>query len=265
MARIRTIKPKFWTDGVMVRLSPLARLLYIGMWNFAECDSGHVDGDSLALKLQILPADECDIDALISELVKAGRIVRIELDGKAYLHVKRLADHQKVDPRWSPRCPVCLAGAHLDSPRLSETPQDSPDLTPVKERKGKERKGEEKEDTPPTPSRFDEFWDLYPRKQAKGDARKAWDAAAKREDQDVIIDGLRRLLPWFESQCKATGDYRPTAGPWLRQERWTDELTPERAPAGRAQQANEAVYATWDRQIEERRQAGLEPPLEITA
>lgn len=38
MARIRTVKPEFWTDRRMVKLSPLARLLYISSWNFALCE-----------------------------------------------------------------------------------------------------------------------------------------------------------------------------------------------------------------------------------
>ena len=36
MARIRTIKPQFWDDLKIGRLSRDARLLYIGLWNFAD-------------------------------------------------------------------------------------------------------------------------------------------------------------------------------------------------------------------------------------
>jgi len=34
MARIRTIKPEFWTAEQVMELSRDARLLFIGMWNF---------------------------------------------------------------------------------------------------------------------------------------------------------------------------------------------------------------------------------------
>lgn len=39
MARIRTIKPEFWTAEQVMELSRDARLLFIGMWNFCD-DAG---------------------------------------------------------------------------------------------------------------------------------------------------------------------------------------------------------------------------------
>jgi len=44
MARIRTIKPEFWTDGDMFKLSRDARLFYIGLWNFCD-DNGVIEHD----------------------------------------------------------------------------------------------------------------------------------------------------------------------------------------------------------------------------
>lgn len=139
MARIRTIKPEFWTDGEIMDLSPYARLLFIGSWNFAMCDFGHVADDPRRLKMQVLPADDVDGIALVDELVSSGRMVRIQVDGRSFLHIKRFTDHQKTEKRWAPRCPVC---AHTQprqtSPNLSEPPRTS-----APERKGKERRGRE--------------------------------------------------------------------------------------------------------------------------
>ena len=36
MARIRTIKPEFFTSDDICALSPLARLLYVGLWCEAD-------------------------------------------------------------------------------------------------------------------------------------------------------------------------------------------------------------------------------------
>jgi hypothetical protein len=41
MARIRTIKPEFWTDEKIVECSFEARLMFIGMFNFAD-DKGNL-------------------------------------------------------------------------------------------------------------------------------------------------------------------------------------------------------------------------------
>src|SRR5688572_757522 len=103
MARIRSIKPEFWTDAHIVGLSLEARLLYIGMWNFAD-DYGCIEDEPLRLRLQILPNDPVDAGALIAELVDAGRLTRLEApDGKRFLHVKSWEKHQKIDRRAVPR------------------------------------------------------------------------------------------------------------------------------------------------------------------
>lgn len=132
MARIRTIKPDFWSDGTMVGLSSWARLFYIGTWNFSLCDRGHLPDDALGLKLKILPADQIDADALLGELLKAGRLIRRRTtDGRSYLFNPRLVDHQKTDARWNSRCPHCASeesGGYVEEAvNLPEPPRDSPE------------------------------------------------------------------------------------------------------------------------------------------
>ena len=45
MAKIRPVHPDIWTDDDFVSVSPWARLLFIGLWNFA-CDNGHIEDRS---------------------------------------------------------------------------------------------------------------------------------------------------------------------------------------------------------------------------
>ncbi|TKG67031.1 hypothetical protein [Prauserella endophytica] len=161
MARMRYVKPETWTDSNMIKLSPFARLLFIGSWNFAMCDNGHLPDDPQQLKLQVLPADNVDAVALVDELVDNGRLVRVEgADGRIYLQVKRLSRHQKVDKRWTPRCPACgteQSNTQPSSPELSGTPRDSPELsdslpkTPKEGRGGDRRGGEGRGEIPPPP------------------------------------------------------------------------------------------------------------------
>jgi hypothetical protein len=153
MARIRTIKPDFWTDGNIVALSPFARLLYIGMWNFTMCDHGHVADDAMKLKLQVLPMDDIDIVALLSELLDSERVTRVvDPEGRTYLHVTRFEDHQKIDPRWKTRCSACT---HRDSLTLAETHPsldvahpNSPKLPLGRDGMGRDGKGKDKETAP---------------------------------------------------------------------------------------------------------------------
>lgn len=153
MARMRYLKPEFWTDSVIIKLSPFARLLFQGTWNFAMCEAGHLHDDPEQLKLQVLPADDVDPFALVDELVTAGRLVRFTgTDGRNYLQVKRLSDHQKTDSRWSPRCPACRANpehTRENSPKLPETPETAANLPETlpnspQEGMGGEGRGKEK-------------------------------------------------------------------------------------------------------------------------
>ena len=72
---------------------------------------------------------------------------------------------------------------------------------------------------------FEEFWKAYPKKVAKGDARKAW------KQTDGIRPELGKILEAIRNQSrsdqwmKAGGQFIPHPATWLRAERWDDELT----------------------------------------
>ncbi len=99
MPKIRGIKPDFWTDEDVVELSIPARLLFIGMWNFA-CDNGHLDDKPRQLKMRIFPGDEIDVEPLLRELVDLGRITRFE----GTITIRNFALHQKPHKRWWTTC-----------------------------------------------------------------------------------------------------------------------------------------------------------------
>lgn len=95
MARIRTIKPEFFTSEDIVSLSPMARLLYIALW----CESdreGRLIWRPRTFKIRYLPADDCDIEALCSELV-AAQLVKLYGDGFAW--IPKFGLHQHLNPR----------------------------------------------------------------------------------------------------------------------------------------------------------------------
>lgn len=96
MARIRTIKPEFWTDGKIVQLPYEVRLLFIGLWNFCD-DEGYLDDEPERIGLQILPSDPVDVESCIDLLVACELLERLEgKDGSRYLRIKHFEDHQKI-------------------------------------------------------------------------------------------------------------------------------------------------------------------------
>ena len=76
---------------------------------------------------------------------------------------------------------------------------------------------------------FDEFWKAYPRKTAKGGARKAFVKALKKTTVDVLISAVEEQK-YQEEWTKDDGKYIPHPATWLNNERWEDEVTGVRKP-----------------------------------
>lgn len=94
MARIRSIHPGIWTDEAFVTLSPMARLLFMGIWN--ECDDGgSFEWSPLKLKMRILPADNVDAAELMTELLSAAAVMQYEIDGKRFGAVRNFCQYQR--------------------------------------------------------------------------------------------------------------------------------------------------------------------------
>ena len=100
MARIRTIKPEFFTSEDIVSMSPLARIFYIGLWCEADRE-GRLEWKPGTFKMRYLPGDACDIKALAGELVDRGLLDLYEVDGKTYGAIPTFSKHQVINNRES--------------------------------------------------------------------------------------------------------------------------------------------------------------------
>ncbi len=99
MARIRTVKPEFWDDLKISKISRDSRLLYIGMWNFAD-DLGVIIGDALWIKSKIFPFDQIQIQQFekwLQELVKNGFISLFSHKGEKFYYLPNLTRHQVIN------------------------------------------------------------------------------------------------------------------------------------------------------------------------
>ena len=104
MARIRTIKPDFWTDEKVVELSFQARLLFIGMLNFVD-DDGRMTFSPKKLKMLVFPADDIDVSELCDELSAQSLINIYEVAEVKYFLIRNFSKHQKIDKRVPSRLP----------------------------------------------------------------------------------------------------------------------------------------------------------------
>jgi hypothetical protein len=69
-------------------------------------------------------------------------------------------------------------------------------------------------------SKFEDFWDAYPRRISKGSAKRAWDKATLKEDAEKIIEAAKRFAKSREGQDPR---YTPHPATWLNGERWSDQ------------------------------------------
>lgn len=111
MARIRTIKPEFWTNERVMECSMAARLLFIGMWNFAD-DLGRLALAPKTLKAQIMPSDDVTSDTIlgmVQELSSNGLVLIYEVDERQYIQITGW-QHQRIDKPQPGRCPSPVNG-----------------------------------------------------------------------------------------------------------------------------------------------------------
>lgn len=142
MARIRTVKPEFWTSPDVARLSRDARLLFIGTWTVAD-DHGYLEDDAERLLFQLFPGDRDleagDVAGWLSELVARGCLARLEDDdGRALLRVTGFGRHQRIDRPSRSRFAVPEGAAQRSLP----VPEPEPEAAPAKSSRRKAKKAD---------------------------------------------------------------------------------------------------------------------------
>lgn len=202
MARIRTIKPEFFTSEDTATLTPLARVFYACLWCQADRE-GRMKWQPRTLKVRCAPFDEIDVEPVLQELLDKHLVV-LYGDGLAY--IPTFTKHQIVNNRE----------------RQSELP---PPLRVGREGNGKEGKGTGVKDALPRVTHasvsyspeFLEFWARYPNKTGKGSAWKSW--TRSKPALSVVLAALAWQVeskPWKEG-------FIPNPDTYLNQRRWEDE------------------------------------------
>ena len=70
---------------------------------------------------------------------------------------------------------------------------------------------------------FEEFWEAYPRKTGKGEARKVWQ---KLNPNAELLQQILEAIKWqsiSDQWTKDKGQFIPYPATWLNQQRWEDE------------------------------------------
>jgi hypothetical protein len=180
MAYLRTIKQSFFTSEDVVALSPVARLLYIGLWTEADRE-GRFTWKPVTFRLRYLPTDACDMEAVTCELLSRGLVVRYG-DGLAY--IPSFAKHQRPNAKEaasqfpaptgeSTRPHACASSVHASEREESPVPTGETRVREVKEREVKEREVKGESNARPTLVPFDNEYGAMPTR--KRNPAMAWE------------------------------------------------------------------------------------------
>lgn len=127
MARIRSIKPEFFTSETLKRVEKSTRLTFIGLWTYVDDNGVGVDNaklitaalypleDDFAEELNLVIADLDDLEGV-------GVIQRYTVAGRALFFIKSWDEHQKISHPSKPRY-------HRPNPGPGNPPGDHPGST----------------------------------------------------------------------------------------------------------------------------------------
>lgn len=100
MARIRYLKPDFFTDEDVGKLPFHVRLFYQGLWVLADKE-GRIEDRPQKLKISIFPYDDINAEECLQELTNVKQysgqpfIHRYTCDGQRYIQIINWHKHQK--------------------------------------------------------------------------------------------------------------------------------------------------------------------------
>lgn len=99
MARIRTIKPQFFTSEIIAKLPINARVGFIGLWTHCD-DEGRCLDNIRLIRAAVFPLDdlsEAAIEEMLATLAELRLIVRYEADNRRYIAVTNWKEHQRTN------------------------------------------------------------------------------------------------------------------------------------------------------------------------
>lgn len=93
MARMRSIKPGFFSNERLSDLDPIVRLLFAGLWTIADRE-GRLEDRIKRIKVQVLPYDDCNVEESLQKLHDFGFIQRYSVGDCKYIQILAWKKHQ---------------------------------------------------------------------------------------------------------------------------------------------------------------------------
>lgn len=247
--RNRIIKATFYTDPELCRWPRDKRDFYRSLWACAE-DSCCMEDDMFGVKLAAWPSPaDADLtvevfEAWRDELIADKKLVSYLVDGRRYLYIPAMAEHEKPrNPQtsdtplppwveWVPNGSDLRKGLYKHSSPLYNDATTPPALpcpvlktTPSTTRK--ERASVDAAVKVESEG-FDTFWQTYPRRVGKKAAQKAYAKAVKEATPESILAAVKAA----DFDTRENGRFIPHPSTWLNQGRYMDEVIERKPTAG---------------------------------
>lgn len=230
----RIIKEAIRTSRDINNLSDFQFRVWAYLITYVD-DYGRGSADPELLKGLVFPrrkgVTEKQISEALSVLANTGMISLYCVDGEPYFYFPAWEKHQQIRakkskfPSPNEICEPPIAGdsicdhmqANVTVIQSNPNPNTNPNTNtnPIMPPKGGE--ADAKQD-----DRFEQFWEAYPRKVGKGNARQAW-AKIRVTDElfSTILNAVEQQKQWEQWQ-RDNGQFIPHPATWLNQQRWED-------------------------------------------
>jgi hypothetical protein len=231
VARARNIKPGFFVNEELAQCDPLARLLFAGLWCWADRD-GRLEERVMRIKAQVLPYDDCNIATLLTQLATHKFIVRYQVDNRNYIQIANFHKHQ--NPHVKEHASTIPAPDLSDTKTADSLILDS--LTPITESLDSCQPSWhntltgsgtacDPTATEPTekgyPQAFEDFWEIYPnrggRKRGKKNAFSLWKLVPAANRQMVVLAATN-----YAASREAIEGFARDPERFLKSEWWRD-------------------------------------------
>lgn len=256
MARIRTIKPEFFSSEQVADVSTTSRLLFVGLWCFVD-DQGVHPWKPRQIKMEVFPGDNFtndQIEGWLRELEDVGLIIRFEAEDRQYLAVTGW-HHQKIEkPRFiHPKPPKSVNSPTIRRRVSDESPNGSGGVGSLPDRTRPDPT--EPTPTPTVPASSVGVGDVNLGKAKENlvaalvtrDVKRPRDAVDSALARGVTVDALWDVVAYWESthgslQAGALHDRLTHAEPGQRPDAgWPEHARPDAKPKRKAPPDSEAL------------------------
>lgn len=243
MARVRNLKPGFFSNEDLAECTPWARLCFAGLWTIADRE-GRLEDRPKRIKGQLFPMDSIEVEPLLVELVQHGFLIRYTVNGHGFIQVIEFSKHQNphhrepssvIPPPKSPGLLVHRNGAEPEAlcPSYDSEAQGKPEAFPSihdipctsgRAEPGTRNPEQGKRTLAQQAERLfeDRFWPSYPRKVGREAALKSF-VKLKPDDGllETILTAVKRQAA--SDQWQRDKQFIPHPATWLNGKRWQDE------------------------------------------